>query len=202
MKPHPNPPSRLVLASSSAYRQVLLAKLGLPFEAAPPSIDETAHPGETPELLCQRLAEEKARALAERFPAHLIIGSDQVALLEGIQLGKPGSHARTVAQLRAASGKAVGFYTSVCVLDSATGKALVDMDKTVAHFRELADRQIETYVEKDRPFDCAGGFKSEGFGIALLDRLETGDPNALVGLPLIRLVRLLERFGVDVLGKD
>lgn len=201
MKTHPTPHSSLILASSSAYRQALLAKLGLPFEAVSPSIDETAHAGETPEVLCKRLAGEKARALADRFPTHLIIGSDQVAMLDGIQLTKPGSHAKTVAQLRAASGKAIEFYTSVCVLDSASGAVLIDMDKTIAHFRKLADRQIVAYVDKDRPFDCAGGFKSEGLGIALLDRLETGDPNALVGLPLIRLTRLLERFGMEPLGK-
>lgn len=197
---NPHEPSRLVLASSSPYRQELLAKLGLPFAAASPAIDEAARPGESPTQLSLRLAEEKARALAGRFPAHLIIGSDQVAMLEGVQLGKPGDAARAASQLRAAAGKAVEFFTSVCVLDSASGQALTDMDRTVAHFRPLSGRQIERYVEKDQPFDCAGGFKSERLGIALLERLETEDPNALVGLPLIRLVRLLEKSGLDILG--
>jgi len=192
----------LILASSSPYRQTLLAKLGLRFEAASPSIDETALAKETPEALCKRLAEEKARALAQRFPAHLIIGSDQVAMLEGTQLTKPGNQAKTIAQLQAASGKAVEFYTSVCVLNSETGDALTDMDRTVAHFRKLTDAQIEGYVAREPAYDCAGGFKSEGLGVALLDKLETSDPNALVGLPLIRLVRLLEKFGVEPLQKN
>ena len=190
----------LVLASSSPYRRALLAKLGLPFESASPSIDESARPGETPARLCMRLAEEKARALAARFPAHLIIGSDQVAMLEGRQLGKPGDAERAAAQLRAAAGRTVEFFTSVCVLDSAAGKALADMDVTLARFRALSAAQIEGYVEKERPFDCAGGFKSEGLGIVLMEKLETEDPNALVGLPLIRLARLLERFGVEPLA--
>jgi septum formation protein len=190
----------LVLASSSRYRQALLAKLGLAFEAGTPSIDESAREGETPMQLSIRLAEEKARALAERFPAHLIIGSDQVAMLEGIQLGKPGSHTQTVRQLRAAAGKTVEFLTSVCVLDSATGQALTDIDRTLVHFRPLTDSQIEGYVDKERPYDCAGGFKSEGLGIVLMEKLETEDPNALVGLPLIRLAGLLEKFGVEILA--
>jgi len=200
MHPTPPAPRSLVLASSSRYRQELLAKLGLPFTAAAPSIDEAARPGETPTRLSRRLAEEKARALAERFPAHLIIGSDQVAMLGGVQFGKPGGPARAREQLRAAAGQTVEFFTSVCVLDSATGEALTDLDLTLAHFRPLTDAQIEGYVEKERPFDCAGGFKSEGLGIALLERLETADPNALVGLPLIRLVGLLEKFGVEILA--
>ncbi len=199
MNNSPRPNSPLILASSSPYRQALLAKLGLPFEAASPSIDESSRPGETPEALCKRLAEEKARALAGRFPAHLIIGSDQVAMLDGAQLTKPGSHAKAVEQLRSASGKVVVFHTSVCVLNSKTGEAATKMDTTAARFRKLADSQIEAYVAKDRPFDCAGGFKSEGLGIVLLEGLETSDPNALVGLPLILLVRLLEGFGVDPL---
>lgn len=202
MNTQPNPAKPIILASSSPYRQVLLAKLGLPFEAVSPSIDESANAGETPEVLCKRLAEEKARALADRFPAHLIIGSDQVAMLEDVQLGKPGNPANAVAQLTAASGKGIEFYTSICVLDSATGKALVEMDKTTACFRDLTNKQIETYVKNDEPFDCAGGFKSEGLGIALLERIVTSDPNALVGLPLIRLVRLLENFGVYPLGES
>jgi MAF protein len=193
-------PRPLVLASSSRYRQALLAKLGLAFEAGTPSIDESAREGETPLQLSIRLAEEKARALAVRFPAHLIIGSDQVAMLDGIQLGKPGDHSQTVRQLRAASGKTVEFLTSVCVLDSATGQALTEVDRTLVLFRPLTDKQIKGYVNKERPYDCAGGFKSEGLGIVLMEKLETEDPNALVGLPLIRLAGLLEKFGVEILA--
>ena len=131
----PSLPIRLVLASSSPYRRELLAKLGIPFESAAPGIDETALAGETPIQLSKRLAEGKARTLRQRFPAHLIIGSDQVAMLDGVRLGKPGNPARAVAQLLAASGKAVEFFTSVCVVDSATGLAVSDTDRTVVHFR-------------------------------------------------------------------
>ena len=201
MNPTSPSPIRLVLASSSPYRREILAKLGLPFETASPHIDETPFPGETPSQLSLRLAEAKARALRQAFPAHLIIGSDQVAMLDSAQLGKPGNAGQTAAQLRAASGKRVEFFTSVCVLDSATGEAGLATDRTVVQFRELTDRQIDCYVAKERPFDCAGGFKSESLGVALLTKLETNDPNALVGLPLIGLVGLLERFGLDILGE-
>lgn len=199
MNLNPSISRRLVLASSSRYRQALLAKLGLVFEAVAPDIDETPRPAETAAALSARLALEKAQALAGQFPEHLIIGSDQVALLDGLQLGKPGNHAATVAQLQACAGNTVEFLTSVCVLDAATGKALLDTDCTRVRFRALTGPQIERYVQREQPYDCAGGFKSEALGIALLATLETGDPNALVGLPLIRLVRLLEAFGVDVL---
>ena len=201
MNTPPSLPIRLVLASSSPYRRELLAKLGMPFESASPDIDETALAGETPIQLSIRLAVEKASALRAQFPAHLIIGSDQVAMLDGSQLGKPGNPARTVSQLLAASGKAVEFFTSVCVVNSETGLTVSDMDKTVVHFRTLSRRKIERYVDIERPFDCAGGFKSESLGIALIERLETGDPNALVGLPLIRLVGLLEKCGLEILGQ-
>ena len=201
MNTPPSSPIRLVLASSSPYRRELLAKLGIPFESASPDIDETAMAGETPTQLSKRLAEEKAHALRNHFPAHLIIGSDQVAILDGAQLGKPGDTARAVAQLLAASGKAVEFFTSVCVMNSKTGMTVSDTDKTVVHFRTLSRRKIERYVDIERPFDCAGGFKSESLGIALIERLETADPNALVGLPLIRLVGLLEKCGLEILGE-
>ncbi|MBS1211783.1 MAG: maf-2 [Proteobacteria bacterium] len=189
----------IVLASGSPHRRELLAKLGLPFQSASPEIDERSHPGERPESLALRLGKDKAVALAPRFPAHLIIGSDQVALLDGRQLHKPGDAANTCSQLRAAAGKSVDFYTSICVLDTSSGECRADLDRTRVHFRTLSDQQIRHYVERDQPFDCAGGFKSEGLGIALFEKLETEDPNALVGLPLIRLVRLLDTFGVSVI---
>lgn len=189
----------LVLASGSRYRRELLAKLGLPFETASPDIDETPKPGEAPAALAMRLAQEKAGALVQRFPQHLIIGSDQVATLDEAQLTKPGDRAGAIRQLRSASGRAVTFLTAVCVLDARTGRSCADLDRTVVRFRPLTDAVIEAYVDRDRPFDCAGGFKSEGLGIALLDAMETEDPNALVGLPLIRLIRLLEKFDVAVL---
>lgn len=200
MNSNPKSPIRLVLASSSPYRRELLEKLGIPFDTASPDVDESAQPLEKPIQLSKRLASAKARALQQSFPAHLIIGSDQVAMLEGIQLAKPGNAESTAAQLRTASGKAVEFFTSVCVLDSATGNELIDTDRTVVHFRTLTERQIERYVDKERPYDCAGGFKSEKLGIALLEKLETNDPNALVGLPLIKLVGLLEKLGYAILG--
>jgi MAF protein len=189
----------IVLASGSPYRRELLAKLGLPFQCVSPDIDERACVHEEPQDLALRLGKAKASALAPRFPRHLIIGSDQVALLGGTQLSKPGTVTNACRQLQAASGKCVEFYTSICVLDSASGTSRTDLDITRVRFRNLSDRQIRDYVEKEQPLDCAGGFKSEGLGIALFERLETEDPNALIGLPLIRLIRLLEAFGVEVI---
>lgn len=191
--------NRVVLASSSPYRRELLAKLGISFETASPNIDETPLEGESPAHISLRLAEEKARALQKLYPAHLIIGSDQVASLDGVIFEKPCTRERAIQQLRTASGKAVEFLTGVCVLDSAIGKAITDMDKTIVHYRPLNNREIELYVDKERPFDCAGALKSEGLGIALVERLETGDPNALIGLPLIRLVGLFEKFDLNIL---
>ena len=190
---------KLVLASSSPYRKALLGKLGLCFETASPSVDESPRTDETPRELAIRLAREKAGTLSQVFPEHLIIGSDQVAILAGRQLTKPGNRANAIGQLHAASGHAVTFYTGVCVLNSATGEARTDLDRTIVHFRPLTDSQVEHYVDRERPFDCAGGFKSESLGIALFDRIEGEDPNALIGFPLIRLIRLLEAFGVKVI---
>lgn len=189
----------LVLASGSTYRREILAKLGLPFASATPDIDESPLADETAEQLVVRLAEAKARALADRFPAHLIIGSDQCAVLDRQILGKPGCPVRAMEQLRASSGRTVVFYTGLCLLDSGRGESRTDLDLTRVVFRALDDTQIAAYVEREQPFDCAGSFKSERLGIALFERIETQDPNALVGLPLIRLVRLLEAFGVRVI---
>lgn len=189
---------KLVLASSSPYRKALLGKLGLPFETASPAIDETPSSGEQPQELALRLAREKAAALATAFPEHLIIGSDQVAVLGEQRLSKPGDRANALRQLRAAAGKSVAFYTSVCVLNAASGESRSDLDRTLVWFRPLTEAQIERYVDKEKPFDCAGSFKSESLGIALFEKLETEDPNALIGLPLIRLIGLLEAFGLTI----
>lgn len=197
--PHVFQKTPLVLASSSVYRRQLLSKLGLPFECATPAVDESRQPGESPELLAGRLAESKARALAALFPAHLIIGSDQVACVDGRLLGKPGGRAGAIEQLQRAQGKPVRFYTGLYVFNSSEQRGLAGMDVTTVHFRPLHAHQIEAYVDREQPFDCAGGFKSESLGIALFERIDGDDPNALVGLPLIRLVSLLEQFGVEVL---
>ena len=189
----------LVLASTSPFRRELLQRLGLPFVAVAPRVDETRRPGEPPEALVERLAESKARAVAADFPQALIIGSDQVACVAGEILGKPGNRERALAQLTRAAGQAVVFHTGLCLLNSATGRAQVVREPFRVHFRSLTPAQIAGYVDREEPFQCAGSFKSEGLGIALFERLEGEDPSALVGLPLIRLVALLAAEGVDVL---
>jgi septum formation protein len=188
---------RIVLASTSSYRRALLAKLGLPFEAAAPGVDESPLADEVPEALVLRLAQAKALAVAQQFPGSLVIGSDQVAVLGGEILGKPLSRERAVAQLQKAAGRRVEFLTGLCVTDGTTVEA--ELDRCAVVFRDLSAAQIERYVDRDQPLDCAGSFKSESLGIALFQRIEGEDPNALVGLPLIRLVRLLGRFGLEVL---
>lgn len=193
----PTPP--LVLASSSVYRRELLQRLQLPFEWHSPDVDETPRPGETPAALAERLAIAKAAALAARFPAHLIIGSDQVASLGGASLGKPGDFATASRQLRACSGRRVDFLTGLCLLDGAGGRVQSGVETFSVVFRQLDERQIENYLQREQPFDCAGSFKVEGLGIALFERLEGADPNSLIGLPLIRLVTMLRAAGVDVL---
>lgn len=189
----------LVLASTSPFRRELLGRLGLAFETAAPETDETPCPGEQPQHLVTRLAEAKARAVASCFSDSVIIGSDQVACLDGAVLGKPGTRERAIAQLRGASGRAVDFFTGLCVLDAATGDAWTVLEPFRVHFRKLSDEQIAHYVDRETPFNCAGSFKSEGLGIALFRRLEGDDPNALVGLPLIRLTDMLDQVGIPVL---
>lgn len=189
----------IVLASSSVYRRALLEKLGLEFIARSPDIDETPLPGESPAELVERLARQKALALAKDFPGHLIIGSDQAACLDGHILGKPGDRARARRQLQAASGRRVRFLTGLCLLDSSSGSLQSAVETFTVHFRRLSDAQIDRYLEREQPFDCAGSFKSEGLGIALFERLEGDDPNALIGLPLIRLVTMLEAAGRPVI---
>lgn len=188
----------LILASSSPFRRELLMRLRIPFESISPAIDETPAPGESPSELVQRLAIAKARAVAGGHPHALVIGSDQVAVYAGTVLSKPGDHAEAVKQLRAASGRKVMLYTGLALLNAQTGNLQVDVVPYGITFRKLTDAQIENYLRKEEPYNCAGSVKSEGLGIALLERFEGDDPNALIGLPLIRLVRMLENAGVRV----
>jgi septum formation protein len=191
---------KLVLASTSPFRRELLQKLGLDFSTASPRVDETAQPEEDAHALVRRLAEAKARAVAVDHPAALIIGSDQVAVLRDEILGKPGEHTRAVSQLKAASGRAVTFLTGLCLFNSATDQVQAVVEPFKVVFRDLTDEQIENYLRREQPYNCAGSFKSEGLGIALFKRLEGDDPNALIGLPLIRLTDMLHAEGLDVLG--
>ncbi len=192
------PQPRLILASSSPYRRELLARLKLPFEAIAPNLDERALPGETPRELVGRLALAKARAVAEAHPDAIVIGSDQVAVYNGAIVGKPRDHDTAVKQLRAASGRTVTLYTGLAVLNAMTGSYQCEVIPYRVTFRPLTDTQIERYLRKEQPYGCAGSVKSEGLGIALLERFEGDDPNALIGLPLVRLVRMLENEGIGV----
>ena len=192
-------PSRtLVLASTSPFRRALLERLGLAFETVAPDTDETRLPGEPPEQLVRRLAEAKARAGAARFPDALIIGSDQVAVCGDEVLGKPGDHARAHTQLLRLSGHTVDFHTGLCLYDARSDRARVDMVPFAVRFRRLDAAQIERYLRREQPYNCAGSFKSEGLGISLFEALQGDDPNALIGLPLIRLVSWLNDAGVAV----
>ena len=190
---------RLILASTSPFRRDLLARLALPFMAQAPEVDETRLPGETAPELVARLAERKAAAVARQEPAALIIGSDQVAVLDGAIIGKPGDHQRAVAQLQQASGRTVVFYTGLCLLDSASGERQIAVEEFRVVFRALTPAMIERYLRREQPYQCAGSFKSEEMGIALFARLEGDDPTSLIGLPLIRLTRMLEAAGMAVL---
>ena len=183
----------LVLASTSRYRRELLDRLLLPFEVARPDVDESPLPAETPETLAARLAEAKARAIATTRPEAWVIGSDQVADLDGVPLGKAGTRERAVEQLLAMSGRPVAFRTAVCVVRGDV--SLSALDTTVVRFRTLSAVEVERYVDAEQPLDCAGSFKSEGLGIALFEAIESRDPTALVGLPLIATADLLRRAG-------
>jgi len=190
----------LVLASTSPFRRSLLERLGLPFTTCAPEVDEAVRAGENPEALVKRLAEAKARAGAALRPETIVIGSDQVACIDGEILGKPGTRERAIAQLQKASGRKVTFYTGLCLLDGRTGQMQVECIPFHVHFRDLDTVRIEGYLDREQPYNCAGSFKSEGLGIALFRRLEGEDPNALIGLPLIRLVSMLAAVGVDPLA--
>ncbi|MGD9424438.1 Maf family protein [Pantoea sp. NSTU24] len=189
----------ILLASTSPFRQTLLRKLGLPFITAAPEVDESPHPGESAEALVTRLAVAKAQALAKRYPGHWIIGSDQVCVLEGAITGKPHTEENACAQLRAASGKAITFYTGLALFHPASDRLMQYCEPFVVHFRALTDAEIAGYVKKEQPLQCAGSFKSEGLGICLFDRLEGRDPNTLVGLPLIALSAMLQQAGINPL---
>ncbi|MES2880206.1 MAG: Maf family nucleotide pyrophosphatase [Pseudomonadota bacterium] len=190
---------KLILGSTSPYRRELLERLRIPFEVTAPDVDETPHPSETPQQLACRLAMAKARAVAAQFPACVVIGSDQVADLEGQPLGKPGSHVRAVAQLQQMRGKTVIFQTAVAVVCLETGFAEMDLAQVKVKFRDLSDAEIEAYLRAETPYDCAGSAKSEGLGIALLASIDNDDPTALVGLPLIRTCRMIQAAGIRVL---
>ena len=191
---------RLILASTSRYRRDLLNRLRLPFDVQASGVDETPHPGEAPAALAQRLALEKARAVAARHPQDVVIGSDQVADLAGQPLGKPGDHTRAVEQLQRMSGQRVVFQTALAVVRQDTGFEAVDLAAVSVTFRTLSDAEIETYLRLDQPYDCAGSARSESLGVALLSAIDSDDPTALVGLPLIRTCALLRAAGLDPLA--
>jgi septum formation protein len=190
---------RLILGSTSPYRRELLSRLRLPFDVVSPEVDETPLPGESPRALALRLALAKAHAVALQHPQAVVIGSDQVADLNGEPLGKPGNHARATEQLRRMRGKTVIFQTAVAVVCLETGFSHVDLAAVNVKFRDLADDEIERYLLAETPYDCAGSAKSEGLGIALLESIDSDDPTALIGLPLIRTCHMLRAAGVTAL---
>lgn len=186
----------LVLASSSIYRSELLKRLQLPFEAVAPNVDETPLPNESARTTSVRLAQEKARAVAVNYPDALIIGSDQVALLEGRQLGKPLTHDNAVKQLRTMRGKTTHFYTALALLNSKSGNMQTEVAENFVTLRDLSDAEIEGYLQKEQPYHCAGSAKTEGLGIALINKMTGEDHNALIGLPMILLIQMLRRENV------
>jgi septum formation protein len=190
---------KLVLASTSRYRRELLSRLHVPFEVMAPDVDETPLAGESPSATALRLSVLKAQAVAAAYPDALIIGSDQVLMLGDEQLGKPGNYDNAFAQLKKMQGTAMVFHTALTLLNSATGNAQTRDVPTVVHIRPLSDAQIAAYLNKEQPYDCAGSAKSESLGIALMERMESADPTALIGLPLMALTDMLLNEGVDVL---
>ena len=197
------PPSNirtLILGSTSTYRRDLLARLHIPFEVAAPDVDETPLPGEAPHALAKRLALAKAKAVAAKFPEGVVIGSDQVADLHGQSLGKPGTHDRAVTQLRLMRGQTVVFQTAVSVVCLESGFEQSSLAAVRVTFRDLTDREIENYLRIEQPYDCAGSAKSEGLGIALLASIDSDDPTALVGLPLIRTCKMIQAAGIEILS--
>ena len=191
---------KLILGSTSVYRRELLERLRIPFAVESPHVDETPLPGEAPAALARRLALAKAQAVAARHPDCVVIGSDQVADLNGLALGKPGNHARAVLQLQQMSGQVVIFQTAIAVVCKATGFCQEALAPVQVTFRKLSASEIENYLQAEQPYDCAGSAKSEGLGIALLERIDSDDPTALVGLPLIRTAAMLRAAGIDLLA--
>lgn len=189
----------LILASTSRYRRELLLRLGLPFQTVRPDVDETPFPGESAPSLAHRLAEAKARSVAKNFPNAWVIGSDQVAELNGHTIGKPENYERAADQLSAASGKSMRFYSAFCLLRIEPNKIIANTDITTVYFRQIKANEIERYLHKEQPYDCAGSFKAEGLGITLFDKIESNDPTGLIGLPLIGLSKALRQAGVDLL---
>lgn len=198
--PSSAPPARLILGSSSVYRKELLSRLGLPFEVMTPDIDETALAGETPSATALRLAQQKATAIATRAPNSLIIGSDQVATLDGEQIGKPGNHANALLQLQKMRGREVVFHTALCLFDGRNGisspQIQLENIQTFVTFRDLPDAELDAYLRIEQPYDCAGSAKNEGLGIAILEKITSSDPTALTGLPLIALTGMLRRANI------
>lgn len=198
--PSSAPPARLILGSSSVYRKELLSRLGLPFEVMTPDIDETALPGETPSATALRLAQQKTAAIAAKAPGSLIIGSDQVATLDGEQIGKPGNHANALLQLQKMRGREVVFHTALCLFDGrsdiSSPQIQLDNIQTFVTFRDLPDTELDAYLRIEQPYDCAGSAKNEGLGIAILEKITSSDPTALTGLPLIALTGMLRRANI------
>jgi len=189
----------LILASSSTYRRELLERLQLPFTTIAPDVDETPFDGEEPETTALRLAQMKARKIAEQYPKALVIGCDQVATLDGLQLGKPLTHDNAAKQLRMMCGRSVTFYSALCLYNASLNRMQTEVVPYVVQFRNISDAQIENYLLKEQPYHCAGSAKSEGLGIALIQTMHGDDPNALIGLPLIKLIDMLQNEGVNVI---
>ena len=189
----------LILASSSVYRRELLQKLQIPFSTISPKIDETPLAGEKSHETALRLAQEKAKKIGVEHPHALVIGCDQVATLDGEQLGKPGNHNNATEQLRKMRGREVKFYSALCLYNAATGNMQAETVPYLVRFRQLTDAQIENYLNKEQPYHCAGSAKSEGLGVALIERMLGEDPNALIGLPLIKLVSMLQNEGINII---
>lgn len=194
--------TKLLLGSSSRYRRELLNKLGIPFEWASPDIDESPLAGEEASKLVLRLAESKARHLSTRFPDYLIVGADQVASFNGKIIGKPGNFNRAKEQLLQLRNQSLEFYTGLCLLNAQTQNCHLYLSTDIVHFRNLSEEQIDNYLHREQPFDCAGSFKSEGLGISLFTSIQSTDPNSLIGLPLIGLIDLLEKENIQLLAQD
>jgi len=190
---------RLILGSSSKYRKELLSRLRIPFDVMVPDIDETSQPGESPEATALRLAQEKAMAIAAKVPSALVIGSDQIATLDGEQIGKPGSHRNALLQLQKMRGRKVIFHTALCLIDNRKNPVDIQLEnvQTFVTFRNLSDQELDHYLKIEQPYDCAGSAKNEGLGIAIIEKIESLDPTALTGLPLTTLTTMLRHAGVQ-----